>query len=139
MGHITRYRKRPYNGLEVCLLSETKALHTLSFVMPACNALTRCSLKYLSFCRYLFVTSEKWTLQLLLLFQGVMYLQTSILLLPVQVKWKIKTPLLLINDSLSEITCLIILKYIRHSAQKSMVRSTYWSQQGFVIKMCFLK
>lgn len=85
--HIMRHRKHPYNGLEVCLTRETKALHTLAFVMPACNALTLFSLKYLSFCRYLFVTSEKWTLHLLL-FQGVTYLQTSILLLPVQIKWK---------------------------------------------------
>lgn len=38
--HIMRHRKRPYNGLEVCLTRETKALHTLAFVMPACNALT---------------------------------------------------------------------------------------------------
>lgn len=33
-------------------------------------------------------------------------------------KMKIKTPLLLINDSLSDMTCLIILKY-SHLAQKS--------------------
>lgn len=138
MGQIMCHRKHPYNGLEVCLSSEKQRLY-IRYRLWCLHAMLSpfFSLKYLSFCRYLFVTSEKWTLHLLL-FQGLTYQQTSILLLPVQIKWinKIKTALLLINDSLWDLAWLMILKS-SHSVQKAVlffIPARFYNKNVFSLK-----